>query len=983
MHRRSLYSMNMKCLKTFVSALSIVLMCSYAEAADDPDIKAAVEVADDLMGLGFSTAKLVWVSTRQPSLPEGMTPSVYSNLAANVQKRIDEGRAVANVAEANFKLIATSLTYAAVVDPEPLTKATAGLAAFAAKKTGDYIVELTINESRKHAMGILANGLESSGLTDTQLRSMTHEQIAAHVGDFQVGGKQIREILNDTESLRLVQDHMIDIVSDNALEALRRTEVVARSVEEIRNDVKAARDEITKVKNALDERATRIENKMTELVGAIENHSARLSTLESEVAKNTQSISSIAEISFSGWTTQQKLQAVRSDLFPDLTPEQKDAMVLSLEAQQKQEKLISDVASVASDLKAISQIANNLGLPSEIVNAANTAATIATGATQFLSGNYLGAIGSITSLGGMGAPDAGAERHRQMMKFLSEQFAQVNQKLDKIIDLQVKTIEALERLRQEQQDFRVEVLTKLGHVESITLTTNRILQALIRNEWRACDSLVNNSTMGGFFMIRDRQQLLEMMSDTTYRGYAISCHRTMSEFLDARILPGDWSGQVIAANAVPDELTPADDQIHQQLIKLQQIEETAYKTAAMLLLAAVDPADMKQRPARILARVAQPMASVGAQRKYAAALKETATDNALSSFLCNDGKTLATALKELLCFGSASSSTSPKDDRISRLFRTPMLGPQVERVIKEGVLLATFADLSFATGNDEIRLVKAADLEAVEAKQLSQDLKAAVGGRNGLKLLLKLRRLSESFVLQQAVTYGDYTAQVAEEALYDKTTRTLNPAPTDNVALAKAQAALAAMKANPVLARNVVLLAIRHAIADAQGGNDEGERVNFLETRYRWSYENFVRGDRCGNDEIALTEWKSLLPGWTIEYKATASEKARHADYANCQDAQTLNLGDNPEVGLGSGPSVKLGDFYVTLPKSMAMSIGRFEQPESLLRALALRDKVGQAIAERMMSETVATTVSGEGGSTAAIQRVSFDLLNAPIFPVQ
>ncbi|OWK23996.1 hypothetical protein AJ87_26900 [Rhizobium yanglingense] len=76
---------------------------------------------------------------------------------------------------------------------------------------------------------------------------------------------------------------------------------------------------------------------------------------------------------------------------------------------------------------------------------------------------------------------------------------------------------------------------------------------------------------------------------------------------------------------------------------------------------------------------------------------------------------------------------------------------------------------------------------------------------------------------------------------------------------------------------------------------------------------------------------------------------------------------------------MKVADFYVTLPLSMELAIGKFEQPESLLRALVLRDSVNQAIAERNISATVAATVSDDAKPEESRKRLAFDLLNAHV----
>lgn len=935
------------------------------------------ELVEPLLNMGLSTARLVWLSAEGPASSTAVNPSVYSNLALDVQRRIDEGRLASKLVGANMNLVSATAAYAAMVDPEPLTKLTASVFAYAAKKTGDYLVEQTLEDSQKQARKILAAGLKGSGLTDAQLKRMSSEEIAAHVGAFKIGSSQLKDILTDADSLRMLQDQMIDMVSDSSLEALRRTDVLQLTVGEVRTAAAAAREKIDDVREVMEARTDKLEKKLSALAVAVEDNAFRLRNLKTEVNKNTKSIEAVAQISYSGWTTQQKLQAVRSNLFLDLSGSQKEALIMSLESQQRQEKLISDARLITGDLASIKTIASNLNLPSDVIDTVGAAATIATGATQFLSGDYLGAVGSITSLGGMGRPDAGAERHRQMMAYLGAQFKQVNERLIKISELQLKTIEALNALRSEQQSFREDVMAKLGQIESITLANNKILQALIRNEWRVCDSLVNNPEMNGEFAIKTREKLLAMLSDNAYRSYAVRCYRTMSEFLDARILPGDWSGQVIAANAVPDELTPADNLIHQRLIKLQQLDQQAYSSAARLLMAGLDTDELQRYPAQTIIRIAQPLATERDQQRFAAAGNTGPTQAALRSFTCDDRITLATALRELICFEpQAGVPRRPKADRIGRLLQTALLGPQVERVLKEGVLLATLADLSFVTAADDLKLVGAADILQVSGGSLSQELKAATQDRNGLKLLEKLRRLSESYVLQQATTYGDFTAAVALEMLYDTNSRSLNAAPNDPVAAARATAAIDAMKANPVLARNVVLLALRRAIADQLGGVEAAEKANYLETRYRWALENFKRGDRCGNDEIGLREWKSLFPAWTLVYRASAREKAEDITLSGCRDALRLDLGDRLHPEFGVGAAVELTpDLYVALPSAMEMSIGRFERPESLTRALALRDKVNQAIGDRRISESIAGAVSADADRLSIIRQVSFDLV--------
>lgn len=939
-----------------------------------------MQLAEPLLDFGFSTAKLVWVAAREPDLPKGMQPTMYSKLAMNVQARIEEGRAAVGVISANMGLVQAAATYSAIATgPEPLSKVAAGLVAYGAKKTSDYMVEQVIEQSGDRARVILAEGLKSTTLSDDQLRNMTPEEIGERVAEFKIGGQQIERILDDPESLRILQNHMIDMVSDNALEGLRRTAALGITVDRVREEMTEARAEIDFVRDAVETRTQEIEQQMGALADAVKANSSGLAELSGKLSLQETAMAAVAEISFSGWTTQQKLQAVRSNLVPGLDDAQKQALTRSLEAQQRQEKLVSQVSSAAGDLKAIADIARSLDLPDDLVKTVDTASTIATGAAQFLSGNYLGAISSVTSLFGMGKPDPVADRHQQMMEYLASQFAAVNERLDKMIDLQVKTIEALEKLRGEQQEFREEVLTQLSRIESITLINNRILQELLKAEWRSCDALVNSpEAMNGEFIIKGRDHLVALISDNESVKYILDCYEIMSRFLDGQVLPAEWQGTVISADAVPGLALPAGDVVHTQMRALQQIEDRAYTSAAALILAATNKDEIEQRPARLVSRLVQPMPSTDTAEEYRLALTDPTADGALTAFNCRDSEALSPGLKELLCF-RIGARTVPNSDRLPILLRSPMLGPQVERLVNTGVLLATFADLSYYTPDRQMRLIRPSDLQALASNRVTKNLEAARRKPNRTRLLESVRRLSEMYVLQQSLTYGDYTARVAEQVLYDPATRTLNLTPIDPSKAALTAAAVDAMRANPVLARNVILLALRHSIADSLGSMEEAKKYYFLETRYRSSYENFLRGkNRCAPDEVALSEWKKLLPGWEIVYAATEAER-RDAAFAACIPAQPLALGDIPQPDRRSGAAVKIADFYVTLPLSMELAIGKFEQPESLLGALTLRDHVNQAIAERNISATVAATVSDDAKPEESRKRLAFDLLNAQV----
>ncbi|OWK23995.1 hypothetical protein AJ87_26895 [Rhizobium yanglingense] len=308
----------------------------------------------------------------------------------------------------------------------------------------------------------------------------------------------------------------------------------------------------------------------------------------------------------------------------------------------------------------------------------------------------------------------------------------------------------------------------------------------------------SREAMNGEFTIKGRDHLVALISDNESVKYILDCYEIMSRFLDGQVLPAEWQGTVISADAVPGLALPADDTVHMQMRALQQIEDRAYKSAGALILAATKKEEIEHQPARLVPRIAQPMPSTDAAEEYRLALATPTADGALAAFNCRDSEALSPGLKELLCF-RIGARTVPNSDRLPILLRSPMLGPQVERLVNTGVLLATFADLSYYTPDRQMHLIRPSDLQALASNRVTKNLEAARRKPNRTRLLESVRRLSEMYVLQQSLTYGDYTARVAEQVLYDPATRTLNLTPIDPSKAALAAAAVDAMRANPVL----------------------------------------------------------------------------------------------------------------------------------------------------------------------------------------
>jgi hypothetical protein len=955
-------------------ATLVLTTLAYAQpsAAADPPDKTQIAIAG--LEFGGSIAKLLWVSVESHENVTRADADRYSKLAYQVKEQIEIGRASSEVARGPLNVAGSALTYIAVADPEPLTKVVAGISAWGAKKLGDSVGGMVIDESQKQARAILAQGLKNSGLSPAELQHMTPADLRDRVGDLQLGGQKLREILIDQpDALNMLQAHAIDIATNISVAALARADGTAADVKTIQKDLAATSAKLAAFQQEVNDHLTKVTARLEGLEEATRDAANKLNELRTDVRDNTAAIQTLAQISYSGWTTSQKLQAVQGGLFPDLG-DQKAKLIASLQADQKREALIANAQDAAQDFGNLATIARNIGLPNDTVKALQQAQSVSIGIAKFASGDYLGALSTATSLVGLGAPDAAAERHAAMMQYLAQQFAVINQKLDKIIDLQIRTLTAIDALAKEQQEFRREVLGQLDRIEDTVLRSERLLQAVLLTKWTECHSLINGTALNGQFSIPDRATLVELVANQNVPSYTARCYAAMTSFLDAFVKPADWSGQIIAADNFPTSTIAGDPTLQANWIAFQQERSYAFRTATAFVISALP--DAPNAPARYVARIMQPVVEAQYAQQLADVLARQDVKQPLDDFRCNQAHVLTPGLADLLCFGTVpGTATAPLATRWQEVVSASLIGPHAMRLIDTGITLATIADLGRRTNDGSFVLVTPETLANFAQNGPTTDLMDGLRQHKGMQLLTKLRWLADATVLQQSITYGDYTAALAEQALYDPATHALRT--TVETMTPQQRLAIIAMRANPILARNVVLLALRHAIADSLGNPAKADAVRYRQTYYQLALKDFKGPDACNASSLAREKLANLFPKWNFEYRVTADQKQTDSPLRTCPDVNAPDLQSNtPTPAFGAGVAVRVADFYVLVPSPLVLASGVFVQSDSLRRALAYRDRLSQAMLDRNMSDTL-RAVSGTGeDATAIMGKSAFMLLN-------
>ncbi|MGJ4948387.1 hypothetical protein [Bradyrhizobium sp. HKCCYLS20291] len=886
-------------------------------------------------------------------------PDDFSRLAYKVEAKINEGRSSSGVVAAYFNFQTTALTYAAVTDPEPLSKGTAAAAAWGSKLAGDAITKSILDKAQDDARGILAQGLKNSHISDVQLRTMTADQLRARVKDLQIGGQKMSEIFqSDPRALQMLEAESLDLAVNLGVENLARSAAIGNDVAAIKGKVASLQSNLKAYQEEMGSRLQKVEAGLGALSRNAEIANVKLNALKDQVAGNTTAIRSLAAVSYSGWSTAQKIQAVESGLFPDIAGDARTKLVESLQAQQSIENTVASIQSTVSALGNLATIAGNIGVSNDVVNGLQAAQAVAGSVVKFATGDVLGSIAGLTSLVGLGAPDAAAQRHAETMKFLRESFAEVNRKLDTVIDLQIKTLNAIADLAKAQDQFRKEVTQQLDRIETTVLQNQEILQNIVIHRWSACNALFYDAPLNGQFEIPDRKALEELLKSVNLSTSVADCYGNFVTFLNATVKPANWSGDIIAAELFPTDQI-VGDVAYQKAMKAYQAQKTrAFATARDFLLRVADPGKAQ---ARILARLMQPVSDIETARKLDVAFARDDIRKRFEDYKCSDSDVLSDSLGELLCVGRLPQSPNPPvNGRFQAILNAPLIGPHAYWLMDMGISLSTIIDFAKRRNDGFFLFVEPDDLAKFTTNGPTPGMMEAIRQKKGAGLLARLRWLADAAFLQQSVTYGDYVAELAEQVLYDPGKRTITTDAADSETRARKQLALAAMKANPVLARNVVMRAMRHAIEDHNGGADKAATVSYQQTYFSLAQSDFVGATPCTPTAISSAKLTSLFPNFAFEYRVSKQQKSTPERKDCPQEIEEVVSDSESTPGLGTGLSVSIADFYVTVPAPSVLTRGVYEQSDGLRLASAYRDRVSQALIDRNFSAVLSSSLPAD-----------------------
>lgn len=246
---------------------------------------------------------------------------------------------------------------------------------------------------------------------------------------------------------------------------------------------------------------------LSRIVDIQKDINTRLSEMNDRIGKTERGVAFMQDYFFSRMTPEEKINALRLDMVPGIPDEaQRMELVAELQLYQAQIDLNNNVNDFLGGASDVIIIARGLGLDEKLASKMSTAVAVGSGvfnaAMSFSSGNYLGTLSAVSGLFGMGGPDIGTQRHKQIM----EAFDRIDAKLDVldkklqfllngqqvIIENQRNTFNALVSISQRIDDNQDYLRQALEDVHRDILYDRSIMTNYVSRSYLSCCRMIND-----------------------------------------------------------------------------------------------------------------------------------------------------------------------------------------------------------------------------------------------------------------------------------------------------------------------------------------------------------------------------------------------------------------------------------------------------------------------------------------------------------
>jgi hypothetical protein len=246
---------------------------------------------------------------------------------------------------------------------------------------------------------------------------------------------------------------------------------------------------------------------------------------------------------------------------------------------------ISSTNSFVESAKGIRTILSNVGINDPVLNNAVNYASVASAAmSQALTGNYIGAIVSVTGVFGGGKPDPQQQQFAATMAALRR----LDEKLTQVINLQKKTLEAIQGLSNQVADLEKTFNVRLDRVDFELKTISENLKIALWEPYLACNTAWVDSAD-----VFDESVILNFRNATDLMKYAngsarnaIKCARALDDLFLSPKRHNVFGGLLSLNTAVHTDysLNPSDSGNVLTETDLKQFRDTIHIKAQTVAL---------------------------------------------------------------------------------------------------------------------------------------------------------------------------------------------------------------------------------------------------------------------------------------------------------------------------------------------------------------------------------------------------------------
>jgi hypothetical protein len=555
------------------------------------------------------------------------------------------------------------------------------------------------------------------------------------------------QLAGDVAGQAVAQKYIIETISTTSLATLQAAVNNGTAIADLQGDFTTHAKLVSNFARQTEKRLNTLSIRIQSVDNALREANTSIQTLTSQQGATTEQIGLIQQVMFSKEPASSQLWMIQNGMLPQLDAEQRRGMENYLKAQVQKEELVKSTAKIVNVAQSLGQLMTNLGVSDPKIGAAVAFGTGAQAAfSQIGAGNYLGAIVSVSGMFGRGSPSPEAQRHAQLMAALGD----IDEKLNKVVELQKKTLAAVEQLSVQVSKYDQRLNERLAGIAFETKTTSENLRMLIWSDYASCGTAWKNTNLGANRFDPSSLRYVSMgqlLSNVSFNANDLASCSSKLEKLFATIVDqqtfGNWLSLSSAVNQSITEaqFNPTQNEEYYSKSELEQFLALVHRPTFDLITNYWT--SKRVNGALIFGSYASPAQTVGELNARLSRLETTKSDR-----ICAAEDQLGARLRPFLCGDSSESSTA--DRRARLLLRDPIVRGQLQVIGAWVALVAPTLDVRDPGTKKALTVAELDRGSPLKGTQLVSDFISVV----------------DTSVAQQAMLHGDLTAAAVLDLLW-------------------------------------------------------------------------------------------------------------------------------------------------------------------------------------------------------------------------